>query len=1569
MRAVVAAFIACVLSVSALGQAAGDYRSAVVSGPWNANGSWETFDGASWVPATFQPFLTSGLITIRSGHTITITSNISNIDDIVVNGSLVINSGVTVPLNNVNADAITVATGGILDVSGTITFQTNAKLRVSGTVIGRNTSTTQSSFASSTATNCIFLANSTYNHIYTSQQGTIPVANWDTASTLLISGAVTTNTPPTNLNQAFGNVTYNTTGTATNLGFLGNLTHIKGNFSTLSTHTRIITFSPTAGYSLAVDGDFNLASSAAVTLNSAASGTTTLTVGGSFSQTAGTFNLATGTASINMSVAKNYTRTFGTLSKAGTGTATLTFNGTTQTQVVAISGAGSPFSAINFVVANGSTTDLGSSTLNGTGSFTLNSGGTLVVGSTDSGGAISTTGNIAVGGAKTYNSGSTIIYRNNTNTSQFLGTDHPGTAGITTIIDNTGGVTLQPSSFVLNGNLVLTNGNFNINGRSLTLGGTFTGGSNFLVGNLTTTLTISDGGTTADFNNLRVSGTSIIGALNIQGSTGRTVRLGADITVANDVNLLKGDLQLNGFNLNIGGGITQTLGTLTASAASTLTISDLSANPLPADLIISGGALGTLTMDRAGAEFVTSSNLNITTLNLTTGTLTHNGTLTMVSNGKVNVGTGILTNPLAAATVYDVEYNGTSEADTGAELPSSGTILRHLIVSNPTQVNLKQPGAVVNGDLILTAGIFFADTTDITLRGNFQSDGISDFTAGTTFFDGTTTITGSVVPQFGNVTINASQSLTLGPLSQINVSGNLNHLGTFNTSTGTVSLNGMWTDQLVQGSATTQFYGLEINKPADDLNVQHTVTIQHAVEVQDVLRVLTATQVAAGTNQVTLISNASRTARVNPLITGAAINGSVIVQRYLPNGVGTKQFRYIAPPVTNTSVADWQAEFPVTGTFTDPSSGGSLIPTEISMYYYVESFLGNGTAMNARYLNYPSTGTAASNPLVSGRGYTAYTYAFQPITFDSRGTLGQGQVPLAVTAQSAGGNDGWNLLGNPYPSPVLWDKISRTAGVDNAVYIPDKTNINGGGFMTYVGGVGTPANFTGEIDMAQAFWVHATSSGTVTFNETDKIISTDSVVQMFRQGQPSDLLRIKIASSTAKDEIAIRFLEEANDSYDPQYDALKLKASTVNLSSMSSDSREMTINTMGSMDCLKRVALVITEAQAGSYTLSASGFDSFGSDTDIKLIDNKTSATIDLRKTNTYDFTVTAGELATLTNRFSIEAGKTRVLTDLPLGGPTICFNDFTGDIHIDNTQPEIDYQVFSGQTAVSDLVKGNSGEINISINTKSLPVGNSTFTITAKNSCTTRTLDKTAIVVKTDLTPAPQVSDVTACSSSDAILKATGAGAGQSYSWFSSADATSPLAVTTDGSYQASGLTGNTSYFVAVSNSIGCAGERKKINVKVVNPDPVEINQNGTILTSSYFTGNQWYFNGSIMTGQNAPSLNATANGTYTVKVNVDGCVTEASIVQEVTGLEENSSSVGIYPNPVGASMNIEFPTGIAGTTGVSIINTSGKIVYSGSFNAPGVVTIDTSDITAGVYIVRLEVDGQIISRKIIKL
>lgn len=1576
MRSLVVAFIGFMTCASAFGQAAGDYRSAVVTGTWNTNTTWETFNGTSWVGATFAPAVGDGVITVQSGHTITMSSG-ELIDQVVVAGTLRINTNVTCAFSNVNQDVLTVNSGGTLDMMGTnslITFQPNAKLRVNGTLIGRQSSS--ATFSGNTTSNLLFGAGSTYQHLFTSSAGTIPIASWNATSTLLIQGNVAVATAPTNLNQNFGNVTYNVSSTSPTLLLAGAFTNIQGNFSTLSTHARPFQLANVSGYSFTVGGDVSIGGSGAITFNAFTSGTSTWTINGSYSQSgASTITLVPGgTANINMTIGRNFTRSNGSLLKSGSGTATMTFNQTNPLnlpQVFTQSGAGTPFTAINFVVATGSTLDItGNSAVSGAGSFTVNNGATVVVGSTDASGAISSSGgNIRVSGTKTFSSGSTVRYHNATNSPQFLATDHPGGSGVTTEIDNSGGVTLVAGTYTLNGTLILTNGNFNISGRNLTLGGTLTAGSNFLVGDVSTILRISDGGTTADFNNLRVSGTSVIGSLILNGSTGRTVRLGANITVANDVTLQNGDLRLNGFGLDIGGAINQVSGTLTADAAGSLTISDLSPASLPADLIISGGALGTFTMSRAASEFITSSNLTLNTINLVTGTLTSLGTFTMAANGKFNVASGILTNPVIATTVYDVEYNGVDETDTGAELPVAGTILRHLIVSNPAQVNLKTT-TEVNGDLILTAGILYADTVDITLRGNIQADGFANFIDGTTTFDGTTTITGSVAPQFGNAIINASQSLAVTGTLQMNVAGDFTNDGTFTANQSVVSLNGVWTNQVVSGATPTTFYGLEINKPADDLLVQHTVTIQQPIQVQDVLRVLTATQVAAGNDQLTIVSNATRTARVNPLITGAAINGRVIVQRYLPTGVPGQRYRYMSVPVINTNVADWQQEFSITGSFSDPSSGGTLIPTQPSMYWYDETFTAGGPALASRYRAYPTTGTAASNPLVSGRGYSAYTYTTVPITVETRGTLGQQQVVVNVTAQSAGGVDGWNLIGNPYPSPVSWDLISRSGSVDDAVYIPDNTNLSGqgAGFITYSSGVGVPDEFDGNIDMAQGFWVHATAAGTVTFDEDDKVVSTAIIPQIYRQAKPSDVLRISLKGATVKDELAIRFLDGADDKYDKKYDALKMFG-TFNLTSLSSDGREMTINTVSDMGCYKQVPLSISGATAGSYTFTATNFDSFGTDVDIKLVDKKTSSTIDLRKTNTYTFSVAAADLAGLTSRFVVETGRTRLLTDLAVNGGPICFSDLNAGITIANTQPEVDYQVFYGLSAVSSLVKGNSGNLNIQVSAKTLEVGESSFSVAIKNGCASATLAGQAIVKKLGLTPAPVANNALACASDKSILTATGAVQGQSYTWYKTEDAGQPLSTTTNGSYEASGITGNTSYYVAIKDASGCESERVKLNVKSVDYEPVQIEQDGTTLTSSYFSGNQWYFDGTPVQGQTGQSIDANESGTYTVKVNIEGCIAEASIVQEITGLEPEATGINIFPNPVSTTFNIELPTGTAGTPAFTIVSTSGKVVYSGSFGSSGALSVDISGFAAGVYIVRIEIDGQIISKRIIKI
>jgi len=90
---------ATLLPARAFAQAAGDYRSAA-TGNWNANATWQRFDGTSWVAASATPTSTDGAITIRTGNTVTISAN-----------------GLTY-------DQVTVDAGGQLTIASTITDQT-----------------------------------------------------------------------------------------------------------------------------------------------------------------------------------------------------------------------------------------------------------------------------------------------------------------------------------------------------------------------------------------------------------------------------------------------------------------------------------------------------------------------------------------------------------------------------------------------------------------------------------------------------------------------------------------------------------------------------------------------------------------------------------------------------------------------------------------------------------------------------------------------------------------------------------------------------------------------------------------------------------------------------------------------------------------------------------------------------------------------------------------------------------------------------------------------------------------------------------------------------------------------------------------------------------------------------------------------------------------------------------------------------------------------------------------------------------------------------------------------------
>ncbi len=118
-------------------------------------------------------------------------------------------------------------------------------------------------------------------------------------------------------------------------------------------------------------------------------------------------------------------------------------------------------------------------------------------------------------------------------------------------------------------------------------------------------------------------------------------------------------------------------------------------------------------------------------------------------------------------------------------------------------------------------------------------------------------------------------------------------------------------------------------------------------------------------------------------------------------------------------------------------------------------------------------------------------------------------------------------------------------------------------------------------------------------------------------------------------------------------------------------------------------------------------------------------------------------------------------------------------------------------------------------------------------------------------------------------------------------------------------------SYTVRVTNASGCSATSSAtvVTVNTVPPQPV-ITQTGAQLSSSAAVGNQWFLNGTAITGATGQNHTATTSGNYTVQVTVNGCSSPLSAVFNVvlTGVNDPvlQNEIRIFPNPVKDVINI---------------------------------------------------------------
>ncbi len=368
-----------------------------------------------------------------------------------------------------------------------------------------------------------------------------------------------------------------------------------------------------------------------------------------------------------------------------------------------------------------------------------------------------------------------------------------------------------------------------------------------------------------------------------------------------------------------------------------------------------------------------------------------------------------------------------------------------------------------------------------------------------------------------DLTIDAGSSLTISG-NTIRISGTITNNGTLTATSGTVELNG----SSAQTIGANTFSG----------NTIRNLIINNAAGVSlggslNITGILTPNSGTLNTGDfLTLISDASGTALISGSGTGT-VTGDVTMQRYLPSGFG---YKYFSSPFTAATVAE----------FTDEAIA--------AIYRYDENRLLGDTLPGSGWVDY-STPANLLNPL------TGYAVNFgsnsAAATVDMTGEVNNGPLSLMVYNNDQIYTQGFNLAGNPYPSPVNWDLIKLlNTNVDDEVHYfkASTTDEWSGTYSSYVGGSSSDGLATNVIPSMQGFFIHVTDgafpvTGTLVMNNTVRMTDQTHGFLKSEKQYSSSLIRLTAAYSadtSLYDPLVIYLSDKATVDFDSRSDAHKL---------------------------------------------------------------------------------------------------------------------------------------------------------------------------------------------------------------------------------------------------------------------------------------------------------------------------------------------------------------------------------------------------------------------------------------------
>ena len=575
--------------------------------------------------------------------------------------------------------------------------------------------------------------------------------------------------------------------------------------------------------------------------------------------------------------------------------------------------------------------------------------------------------------------------------------------------------------------------------------------------------------------------------------------------------------------------------------------------------------------------------------------------------------------------------SGTLTINTDARVNVTGTFAPN-VASGKTFTGTIDGILAVNGSSNLYSTATSGGISTITIKGTYNAANLN--------------VTPSAAAVAPVVNVESGGVLTVSgtaDFSNTSVVGYIGGSGIFNlSSTGTISLAHASGLEPVAGPIRTA-----------TRNFNTAAKYSYVGSVSQV----TGSDLPATVNTLTIGNTAGVTLSSNTTTSILTTNASSIL-----NVPGGKQLS-VNTTLTNNGTLNLQSNISGTATILTPATISGTGTTNVQQSltagrnWYVSSPVSNATSnvfTAASNILYSYDETNAAWPQITNNvtglgvmtGYVANMATEGAVTFT--GALNTGAQQISLSRHTGIAKEGFNLVGNPYPSYLNFESAlasTSTANVSQTMWFRSK-NADTYVFDAFnaLNHIGTSNNnnnligVTAEIPPMQAVWVRVDvgqTTGTLAVDNTMRSHQDQSIVTN-RFKAPAinvPVLHLQVTNGTTSDEAIVLFNSNASNGYDA-YDSEKMTNANASIPEIYTlaGTEQLVINGLNSIQYDTEIPLGFTTGQSNTFTIKASQFSNFVSGTQIILRDKLVGTEQDLTVAD-YSF---SSDIVSTSNRFSL---------------------------------------------------------------------------------------------------------------------------------------------------------------------------------------------------------------------------------------------------------------------------------------------------------------------------------------------